>query len=857
MPNRLFLKALFGLTLISTFANAFIVPGDLDYLYYPDEKQSVIFDLNSTTQASDYYKSSLHLHNEYEHSFGFNLTQTSFTALSSHQNQITNGFATLYPFLLTAFYSGGAAQMDYFGSASWMDTLALHELAHIYQIDAKHGFSESMQSIFGNNGAPFINPNFLLPTFLIEGNAVMNESRFGLGGRLYVGQHRAMVYALSKEGKLDYTRLLNRHLTFPYTTEKYLIGGYFWAYISKLYGADKANAYFYEHARHFINPLRVNASFEDHFGVDYSDSVETFLKELKSKSSNMQLLEGKALCEATFMGELNHDSSEIYWVQTQERGLNERMSFKNGVLTSEKSSLSEGKLFKRNGKYYSASQQHIDQSHIISGLFDEDAKILKGTENYFYQDSRAGHTIALNIKHSMQTSKLYKNGLFFDDVESNAILDNSANIYHAKSDADLRTVYKNKQALFSFKGYTQKLLEFKDGKLWFIAPTLYGSSLFYYDGQIVRASNADNIVDARVLDDKSFLAVVVTGDNYKVKKAEIVQKLEDPAFYEYDLKQSILKKADVKVPESKAYQPLAELKYASLYPFIGFTPSGAAYDVSVDFADPMGINKLSMRALEFEGTRIESMSYRNDKYPVALSAVLGLVSEDDESRVLGGLSFDTDLIKTAQKVMHASVDVQSNQRLDIGMQVQSELSFLHKEIYGIAYDWHKYYKLSIANKVDSFGVSSSIKASTVNQLFSGLFLKTNGAYFYSDAYTIRFSSDVSLFSQSTDQKIYDTSLGFYSKEGDYLNAEMSLAFKSGIYFDVFPISLRQMSLFSGVSHYDYTFESGSSGFFREYYSGVEFELLGVHLQAFKAKILSSYNTYTEAQSAYLSIGLGF
>ena len=99
-------------------------------------------------------------------------------------------------------------------------------------------------------------------------------------------------------------------------------------------------------------------------------------------------------------------------------------------------------------------------------------------------------------------------------------------------------------------------------------------------------------------------------------------------------------------------------------------------------------------------------------------------------------------------------------------------------------------------------MSTSLKASTVNQLFSGLFLKTNGAYFYSDANTIRFSSDVSLFSQSTDQRIYDTSLGFYAKEGDYLNAEMNLAFKSGIYFDVFPFSLRQTSLFSGVSHYD-------------------------------------------------------
>ncbi len=102
------------------------------------------------------------------------------------------------PNIKTVWFPSGAAVSDEMAESSWLLLLNAHEVAHLYQLNAKGKFNSALKSVFGNASAlavpfvPFlaiyIHPNFFTPTFMIEGNATFNESRLNLGGRLHSGE---------------------------------------------------------------------------------------------------------------------------------------------------------------------------------------------------------------------------------------------------------------------------------------------------------------------------------------------------------------------------------------------------------------------------------------------------------------------------------------------------------------------------------------------------------------------------------------------------------------------------------------------------------------------------------------------
>jgi len=70
-------------------------------------------------------------------------------------------------------------------------------------------------------------------------------------------------------------------------------------------------------------------------------------------------------------------------------------------------------------------------------------------------------------------------------------------------------LYKNKQAIATFEGYYGFVTGEVDGKVYFIASTEEGSSLFVVDtnteaGKVTRVSDADNVIDARLMIKKFF-----------------------------------------------------------------------------------------------------------------------------------------------------------------------------------------------------------------------------------------------------------------------------------------------------------------------------------------------------------------
>ncbi len=79
----------------------------------------------------------------------------------------------------------------------------------------------------------------MINSFLLEGNSVLNESRFGNGGRLYSGYALAELIELIKADKITSKLMYNRTLEFPYGEKSYLIGGFFQKFLAKRYGIDR------------------------------------------------------------------------------------------------------------------------------------------------------------------------------------------------------------------------------------------------------------------------------------------------------------------------------------------------------------------------------------------------------------------------------------------------------------------------------------------------------------------------------------------------------------------------------------------------------------------------------------------
>lgn len=113
----------------------------------------------------------------------------------------------------------------------WLRTLLLHEYSHIIQMDQAHGVNNFLRRIFGK----IVLPNALLPTWLLEGYAVYNETRFGNFGRLRSAEWQMMLRAAIQEDKfLPIDRCGSYFLqNYPGALAPYLYGSWFFEYIAR------------------------------------------------------------------------------------------------------------------------------------------------------------------------------------------------------------------------------------------------------------------------------------------------------------------------------------------------------------------------------------------------------------------------------------------------------------------------------------------------------------------------------------------------------------------------------------------------------------------------------------------------
>jgi len=610
-----------------------VVMMDLPYYQKEVRNTDLIYTKQNLKAASYAASVQKRLQPLYEDMFGYKMDEKLFVVLASPYNQIPNGFSSQYPNNRQVNYIGGALMIDYFSSSSWLDMLLYHESAHNYQMNQKDNLiSSNLHKIFGNGVVYmpwFILPNIFESSFMAEGNAVLNESYHAKGGRLYSGRFYVETLLQAKADRLTPEILYNDHLHFLYGSHFYILGGYYFYYLAKKYGLKNANAYWKYHSYYWFWPFFTNAPLQKAIGIDFEESVLEWAKEMKKRAQKVCEAKGEEIVRSQFFTPLNDTKESIFFLINESgRDMPELVVYdkKRATFTKERGSWLRGKVIYDGKRYTTQAYNYINPWRITIALFDKDAQIIKGTgskviEGYL-SNSKA---IYFDVLSSYKEPQLYVGKKFYAKVNSSVYIYND-DLYYFVQEGKTRTLFKNKTPLMSFQGYYGHVVGVDSNKaIYFIANTKYGSGLFCYEmGKVFRVSQADTIIDARLIDDKMALVATVESDAYSYKKIALTKEEQKP--YEVTLffesqpyyphndkkKDTSLKPLDTKEP----FDPLKDMHYsATNFLFGQDDQAGFFYDLSLDFSDPLRLNGLRFFLSRLvDHYTLTGVSYNNSQY---------------------------------------------------------------------------------------------------------------------------------------------------------------------------------------------------------------------------------------------------
>ncbi len=562
----------------------------------------------------------------------------------SPKKQISNAITFIYPSPSIFIYSSPAQIMDFSALFNWsLDSLA-HEITHLYQINSQTKTSHWL-SYFFHPISWFVYPNIYSHDLILEGNAVLHESIYGSGGRLFSGWARSIVFAQIKSN-ISLRRLLNKYNDSFSHLEKYLHGGYFYSYLLSNYNLKKLNKFFYFHSKNILLPplgtYKINSSFKKSLNTSFYSALENYKNYYKPQALKQKVSKGKILITSNSFLPLNSDDKNIFFLVTNLKSPPSLviLNKKTQTISLTKKDMPLGKVFLIDGTYYSASTGQTSTTEEKFTLFESGHKPLKKYISQYVMDLSKNKELSLDTKQSLDQMRLLVNNKFYGKTHSSAVLDQKGNIYYFKNKNEKRTLYKNKTPLWSYKGYYGFPVEAHQEGVYFIAATKYGSSLFLHSkGSTFRLSKSDTIISARKINKTDFLVSEVTSKNYEYKIIKIIRKKEEPYLYKYAFTK---KKINTKQMESKNYSPkpyhyLTNWKLQNVL-FIPSLSSSRQLNIDTFFPiiDSLNYNKLSIRGSINKRTHLLSLDYFNQKYRLAFQitpayqkGILSLKSNED------------------------------------------------------------------------------------------------------------------------------------------------------------------------------------------------------------------------------------
>lgn len=879
MNKHLILLSLLGAQLLQ--AGQAVVPGD--ERYFTKKSSSTDVEMIYTEQNQYAAKEAMQLepiiHKEYESTFGYRLDQTLYVGIISQQNQIANGFSTQYPLNMQINYIGGSQMVDYFTTASWLDTLIYHETAHNYQMNAKaSAVSRGLHTVFGNNVLPlfplplFVLPNSMLTSYTLEGNAVLNESWHGNGGRLYSGRLRAESILQAKAGHITPHFLFNQTThEFPYYDRHYIVGGFFQLYLAEKYGLEKTNSFFYNHSKSWLWPFRTNTIYRMTFGESFEEAIQGYEAWLLAQGEGFVEAEGERIATSMNFTSLNNNCDKIFFLTSDAQHAPELVKlFKSDkTVTKERDSYLQAKILNIHDEYATQGSNHVNPTRITQGLFDDDGKLIEGTDGKMVQGYlKDGVPVYFDVPSSFLQPQLYVGDEFYAKVNSSVFIDSDDNLYYFVQEGKKRTLFKNKQALYALDDYYGIVSDVDSkGRVYFVANSEKGTSLYRYDdGDVTRVSSADNVIEARLVNDEEVLIAAIGEENYYYVINPITPTQEVPhntklffedkpyfanaSFISDSASDSFLSESDAAAKEvidteDAYYEPL-NLHYAGASATAGALSNNGenlfTYSVNANFQDPLLTNSLSVFAQQGADRKgVVGASYSNNAHLLTFGASAYGVYADGDPKTYRDYNVtsntyghENNISRDTRKYGYSAVlglpviqsgynsaglslnyyqDYDDNQRSPL----VATASVQHTEFYGQAVDYDYVNALAAFAAVDrgdkSGGFNYVLSHGLPWKMFAGMGLQYVRTDYYRGSPNASSAKDVTRgvkFSNFQNALFVDPatvvmpSLEFtrYVKQAGIAQAKFTKQFDGRILFFTFPVSLTREVVYGKYRYYD-------------------------------------------------------
>ncbi len=880
-------------------AGTSVVPHDKNYYTKDVRNTQIIYTKDNRQDAAYVADVEKVLQPMYEEYFGYKMDSTLYVGLVSSNKQVANGFSTQYPLNRQMNFIGGTQIIDYFSNTSWLDSLLYHESAHNYQLNVKDNIvSKSVSYILGNGAFifPWITvPNIYTSSFMLEGNAVLNESWHGIGGRLYSGRFKAITLMQARENLLTPQLQYNETLEFPYHEHMYINGSYYNYYLAKTYGLKRVNSFWKNNSQDWTLPLYTNNTMYKSVGKDFEDTMVDFQLEMQNEAKNMEIVQGNTIAKSKFFSSLNSDKTEIFFL-SNESGYDVpklvKLNKNNKKVTEETRSFSSGKIIKKDNKYYVQGSRNSNPWRIYQGLLDDSAIFLDGTKSKMVQGYLTnGKCVYFDVKSSYYKAQLYIGDEYYATVNSSVYIDNQDNLYYFIQDGKKRILYKNKTPLFSIKSYYALVsgINSKDD-IYFISNSKYGSSLYKFDGKkISRASEADNIIEARLINDDEVLLAAVDANEYYYDITKLKNIDEEP--YEVKLfmeDEPYYKKAnisrDINYQETldldNSYYSFLDMHYSGTDINIGYDQNASfQYNFRIRFSDPLDQNTFSLESSRDLNEVVQvGASYLNNQYflEYALSAYAVVDKKDNSTDIRDyGVSAQATIPLLQQgywnsqlsSIYYQDYEVDTRDPLSVGFSIS------RYEKFGVGLRANSFYALST---YASKNISEDIKKYTNyganiilhHDLFLESYLTLNAKYVSSNV-TFKPRDRTRGIKLSNIQSVLDpTSISMpNSLYIDYLNeaikasAKYEMAFNNSLYFFTFPISIRRESLYSKYNYYNLSYvQNNTKEIANEYTLGCMLEILLVNISPLPINFEYTINDnpdIAEESKFNVSIGASF
>jgi len=905
-----------------------IVPGDETYYIKDLEAQNIqmIYTKQNRYAAQEAIQVEPEIQDKYEKSFGYRMDQTLYVGIISQRNQIANGFSTQYPLNMQINYIGGTQLIDHFTSTSWLDTLLYHETAHNYQVNAKASrVSRGLSTVFGNNPVPliplplFVLPNIMITSNLLEGNAVLNESWHDNGGRLYSGRFRAETLLQAKAGHITPQFLYNQTThEFPYYDRHYIVGGFFQLYLAKKYGLDKTNSFFYNYSKSWLWPFRVNHIFEMTFGESYESALKGYEQSLLAEAEGFNEAKGELIASSMYFSALNSNCDKIFFLTSDAQHAPElvRLFKKDKRVARQRESFLRGKVLNIHDTYATQGSNFTNPTMITQGLFDEDAELVEGSEGKMLQGYlKDGVGVYFDVASSFEEAQLYVGDSFYAKVNSSVYIDEDDNLYYFVQEGKKRTLFKNKTALYTLNDYYGFVSDVDaQGNIYFIANSDKGSSLYRLsEGVVTRVSQADNIVEAKIINEDELLIAAISDKAYYYVIAKMESLDETPhsrrLFFEdkvYFGNSDMLRAQENNATnlvdlEEPFIEPL-DLHYAGASLSLGLGQHQGnnvlVYAVAANFADPLLSNSFSVYASQgVDRVGIVGAGYRNNAHLLSFGLnVYGVYNSGDpssynaydattntyysdqnitqDSRDYGLSAFaKLPVIASGYNKVDLNVDYYQDYDANARSPLVGSLNLSHAEFYGQAVDYDYFNALSLYGGMDrgdlSAGFDYKLSHGLPWKMFAGMALQGTRTDYDRVLSITPVDADVTrgvkftpfqsfLFADRSTIVMPTLEATRYVKQAAVAEASLKKQFDGRLLFFTFPFSLTREVVYTKYRYYDVQDFGQSNAFdthtkYNEVTAGLTLEILILNKLSlpFSFEYIHNDNTTSEHNFRFL------